>query len=172
VSQSVPLYAVMLSVGIVGFISIVVWLAYTFQEVRRRIFEESGKLHQAFTALSVELAAATAAVQHLQLAIAPAAEEIKVNMPGIPKLLEAVARLGQAQLEMQQAARAAAANPFGGRTTGPIPPRDVTAANLEHEVTMMMRTEGCSREEAMLRLNPANSSSVWSGNSVFDGWQR
>ena len=105
----------------------------------------------------------------------PAAEELRQHMPGIPKLLESVARVGQAQLEMVQQQRQEQAertrNPFG-RTAGPMPARDVESANREYEIDQAMRAEGISREEAQLRMNPANTASVWDGDELTRGWAR
>jgi hypothetical protein len=106
--------------------------------------------------------------------LVPASEEVKANMQAVPRLLEAVAKVGQAQLEIAQQQRAEQAekerHPFG-RPNAPVPPRDVAAANMEDEIMQRMRAEGVSREEAMLQMNPANNSSVWSGNSMFEGWR-
>lgn len=122
--------------------------------------------------LAEKMIAGLAPVDRLRESLAPAAEELRANMAGVPKLLEMVAKIGQAQLEIAQQQRAEQQermrNPFG-RTNGPMPPRDVAAANAEHEVQQMMRSEGVSREEALLRMNPANTGSVWDG--LTEGWR-
>jgi hypothetical protein len=105
----------------------------------------------------------TAAVNQLHSVLTQPLTELQTHMASVPKLLEAVAKVGSAQLQMQQ-------NPFG-RRNAPIGQRDVTSANLEHEVQTIMRAEGITREEALMRLNPANAGSMWDGNVLGD-WNR
>ena len=96
----------------------------------------------------------------------------RAQLESVPRLLEAVAKVGATQLDMLQSQRAAQSererNPFG-RSNGPAAPRDVEAANLEHEVDQMVRSQGISREEALLRMNSANESGVWGG--ILKGWR-
>jgi NACalpha-BTF3-like transcription factor len=99
----------------------------------------------------------------------PAAEELRVNMAAVPKLLETVARIGSAQIEMMKARAEEKPNPFG-RPNGPLPPRDPASLNLEYDVSTIMRQKGVSREEALSQLNQANNQSVWEGNTMFQGW--
>ena len=129
------------------------------------------------TACRVEaaLVTASAGVSRVTEALLPAAEAMRANMGAVPSLLEAVAKVGSAQLEvqqrMQQEAEQKKKNPFG-RPNGPVAPRDIEAANAEYDVATMMRAEGISREEAMLRMNPANQSSVWDGGQIFSDWRQ
>jgi hypothetical protein len=169
--MNVPLWLVLAVLGGAAILYALFWCIVALEKSARRTAEQSVKLEQAITTLAVALMQATATLERAREALAPAVEEIKTTMPGIPKLLEAVAKVGSAQLEMLAAQRATQSNPFGGKKNAVIQ-KDVEQANLEYEITNLMRSEGCSREEAMLRLNPANARSVWDSSNVFDGWQR
>lgn len=177
------IYAVLLTIGGLLFCA---GGAFTFYLLWRwvRAIEESARrtcaaiasIDTAITDARVEFKAqATAGCAGLARVcelLAPASAELQANMAAVPKMLEGITKIATAQIEIMQAQRAAATlqqqNPFG-RHNGPIPPRDTEAANLEHQVQQMMRAEGIGREEALLRMNPANAGSVW-GDNVFDGW--
>jgi hypothetical protein len=156
----------------------VLWFLYRFvralEQSAERTKETADTLAAAFVGAEAALKACTAATDQLREALAPAAGELRSNMQAIPKLMEGIGRIATAQLEILQAQRAEheekKKNPFG-KPNAPAPPKDVTGANMEYEVTTMMRAEGISREEALLRMNGANDASVWSGNSVFEGWR-
>jgi hypothetical protein len=161
-NASVPAWVILIVLAGAG----VLWLAWRWSRLR----EQSAR--RTFEALTAN----TAAVIQLREALAPAAEELRSNMAAVPKLLETVAKIGSAQLEIMQAQRAAAeagrqppAPPH--RPNSPIAPRDTTAANLAYDVDQIMRAEGVTREEALMRLNGANEDSVWGGN-LFQDWGR
>ncbi len=185
---AVPLYGVLLVLGGCALL----WLMWRWVKA---IENSAGRIEQADKQLCAALAASSSAMadlreqwvvvaanaDDLQSALvaltgklAPAAADLQTHLAAIPKLLEMVAKVGQLQLEAirQQRAEAEerARNPFG-RATGPLPPRDTAAANLEDQVQELMRAEGIGREEALLRLNPANARSVWEGNKFFEGWR-
>jgi hypothetical protein len=170
-NQSVPLYIVLIVLAGAG----VAYLIYLLTQA----IVSAGRILSALdaTACRVEAALATtsAGVSRAGDALMPAAEALRANMGAVPSLLEAVAKVGQAQLEvqqrMQQESEQKKKNPFG-RANGPSAPRDINAANEEYEVSMMMRAEGITREEAMLRRNPANQNSVWDGGQIFENWSR
>ena len=176
-NQTVPLSVVFLVLGIGAW----AYAVFKFVQVFRDNTAATHELSRAMTFLRGQqdellkaLLSTEKATHFLRDTVTPAAKQIEENMAGVPKLLEMVAKIGTAQLEIMQAQRAAAqkpANPFS-RPNGPMPPRDAAAADLEHEIGQMMRSEGVSREEAMMRLNPANAGSVWDGNSFFQGWNR
>ena len=167
-SESIPLYAVLLILA-AGAGCIILY------RVVSRALESARRMAVAADRLETALATTTAALSRLEAALGPAATELQANMKAVPQLLEAVSRVGQAQLDLLQAQRAAfeqkQKNPFG-RQNAPAAPRDVSAANLEYDIDQLQRAEGISREEAMLRLNPANAGSVWEGNGLFEGWNR
>jgi hypothetical protein len=170
-NQNIPAYYLLIALVVAGAAYFIhKWVAAIQMSIRHTT-EASAKLEADLTALRQSISAAVLEIMKLL----PAAEEIKTNLPGVPKLLEAVARVGQAQLELNAAQRAEQKarqdNPFG-RPNAPAPPRDTAAANLEYEVSQMMRSEGVTREEALLRLNSANADSVWAGGSLLEGWQR
>ena len=167
VNQSIPLSVVLLVLAGGGVFYLVCRWVSAIQKSAQRISESA-------TNLGAALAASTTALNQAIAAFAPVSAEVQSNIAAVPKVLEAITRVGQAQLEIMHAQRAAheqqPANQFG-RPNGPIPPRDTDAANLEYEVNQMMRAEGISREEAILRMNPANQGSVWDGNEAFKGWR-
>ena len=174
-NASVPLSVVLLALAgaVVSYLIYKVVKSITVSALK--VGEAADRLEAALAAGTVALAAVTTATDQLRASLAPAAEELRTNMSALPKLLEAVARVGQAQLEITQAQRAEQEerkkNPFG-RPNAPMAQRDTAAANMEYEVQQTMRAEGISREEALLRMNPANSASVWEGNGLFEGWGR
>ena len=170
-NTAVPLYIVLIAMAGAG-------VAYLIYRLTQAIVS-AGRILAALeaTACRVEaaLATASAGVGRAAEALLPAAEAMRANMGAVPSLLEAVVKVGQAQLEvqqrMQQEADQKKKNPFG-RSNGPVAPPDVERANQEYEITMMMRSEGISREEALLRMNPANQGSVWDSGQIFDGWRQ
>lgn len=182
-NANVPLSFILIGVAV----GLALWLVYRWISAlslsAQRTREASVKLDadvvllsQAVASASAALASATAATDKVREMLAPASEELKKHIAGVPALLQMVAKIGEAQLNIMQAQRAEQKerqqNPFG-RPNAPVPPRDTTAANLEHDVTTIMRTEGITREEALMRLNGANADSVWAaGNSLFEGWNR
>lgn len=154
-TQAIPLYIVLLiavALALVWFIHY--WVSRSIESARRT------------EAAVNQLSQAAANIRDHLEAIS---KELTNYMPQIPKLLDAVAQVGNAQLTALEEQRKRAANPFG-RRTGPVVDRDVAAAEREHEITEMMRAEGVSREEAELRINPANEQTVW-GGGIFDGWR-
>ena len=188
--QSIPLYIVMIGLAATGVLYLLHrWIA-SIQKSAGRISDSNDNLlseinavarelnavrislSAAVDALCQEMAATAAAVDKGKEVVLPAAEALR---SAVPNLLEAVAKVGQAQLEvqqrMQQEVEQKKKNPFG-RPNGPAAPPDVERANQEYDITMMMRAEGISREEALLRMNPANNSSVWDGGQIFDGWRQ
>jgi hypothetical protein len=122
--------------------------------------------------VAAALALTNDSVKELQKSLAPAAAALQANLAGIPILLENVAKVGQAQLELLQRQRAEAVekakSPFG-RPNAPQAPRSTEGANAEYEIQQRMRAQGIGREQAMLEMNPANESSVWDGISTA-GW--
>ena len=202
--QSIPLYIVMIGLAVAGVLYLLHrWIA-SIQKSAGRISDSNDNLLSAINVVAgelnavrislsaaadalcqemaasagraeVALATASAGMSRAGDALMPAAEALRANMSAVPSLLEAVAKVGQAQLEvqqrMQQEAEQKKKNPFG-RANGPAAPRDINAANEEYEVSMMMRAEGITREEAMLRRNPANQSSVWDGGQIFENWRQ
>jgi hypothetical protein len=88
------------------------------------------------------------------------------DMAIMPPLLEAVTKLGHAQLELLERQR----HPFRPPNNNPLPPRDVEAANQEAEIAEIMRSYGVTREEPLLRMNSANGTSVWEGDVMFRNW--
>lgn len=157
---SIPLWAFAAAAAVAA----VLYVMYRFA---RSIERSAGRIEGACSELGATIVATSSTLNQLR-------DQIVTNMGGIPKVLEGVTRIAGAQLEILQAQRAEAdvktQNPFG-RPNGPMPPRDVAAANLEHEVQQMMRAQGMSREEALLHLNPANAGSVWGGGNFFSGWE-
>ena len=170
-NQSIPVYIVLIALAGAGG-------AYLIYRLTQAIMS-AGRMLSALeaTACRVEaaLATASAGVTRATEALLPAAEAMRSNMGAVPNLLEAVAKVGTAQLEvqqqMQQEAEQKKKNPFG-RTNAPAAPRDIESANEEYEVAGMMRAEGISREEALLRRNPANSQSVWDNGQIFSDWRQ
>ena len=161
---TVSLYSVLIVLGVVGF-GYAAWsILYALHLSARRTNEETSKLREA-------VALNTAALVRMTEALAPACDELRTHMMGIPKLLEAVVSVGNAQLEILQGQREVQRNPFG-KPNGPRAPRDVASQNQEFDVRQLQRAEGISREEAMLRMNGANQRSVWEGNDIFEGWNR
>jgi hypothetical protein len=113
-----------------------------------------------------------AVTEQLRSTLAPAADELAKHMTAVPKLLEVIAKVGNAQFEILQQQRADAGNmPPQQRNRTPPTRGDVSSANMEYEVNQLMRAEGVSREEALMRLNGANGDSAW-GSSLLDGWGR
>ena len=188
--QSIPLYIVMIGLAVAGVLYLLHrWIA-SIQKSAGRISDSNDNLlseinavarelnavrislSAAVDALCQEMAATAAAVDKGKEVVLPAAEALR---SAVPNLLEAVAKVGQAQLEvqqrMQQEVEQKKKNPFG-RPNGPAAPPDVERANQEYDITMMMRAEGISREEALLRMNPANGQSVWDSGQIFDGWRQ
>ena len=107
------------------------YLGYRFVQViesTRRILEVN---REATVRLEV-------ALNQVSEVVSPAVEEFRANMASVPKLLEAVTKVGEAQLRVAQQQRA--------------------------------EQEQRAREEAVMRLNPANAQSVWDNDSVFTGW--
>ena len=166
-NQMVPLYAVLLIVAAGGLLWLVRLCVSAISRSVNSLIASNEACSKDLKELAQELKAARAQID-------PLLKEAHETMGSIPKLLESVARVGHAQLEVVQQQReehaARARNPFG-RPNAPAPPRDVEAANLEHEVQQMMRAEGVSREEAMMRMNPANTQSVWDGDELTRGWR-
>jgi hypothetical protein len=179
-NASVPISAVLIALAAAGAL----WLAYRWvvrlgagiAGLRDGVAAETAALTQVdaeLAALRSAMATGTAALSQLQQSFAPASEELRTNLASVPRILEMVSKIGSAQLGIMEAQRAEQAerlkNPFG-RPNAPTPQRDTVAANREYDIVTMMRSEGVTREEAELRLNPANDSSVWS-SSVLDGWR-
>lgn len=166
-NQTVPLYIVLLVFGIAG-------AGYVLFRLIRSIEAATRSIRTASEICEASGTKALTAMARIESLIGPASESLKANLSGVPKLLEAVAQVGTAQLEIMQRQRAAEMeakkNPFG-KGNAPMPPRDVEAANLEDEVNQLMRSQGMSREEALLRMNPANAGSVWDGDNLFRGWK-
>lgn len=52
-------------------------------------------------------------------------------------------------------------HPFGTPTTAPMQPAAPHDAELEYQIQQLMKSRGVTREQALVELNPANSSSVW-----------
>jgi hypothetical protein len=160
-NQAIPLYVV-LSAAAAG---VLLWLINRWVS---SIIQSARRMADSIVEFQADLKTARAAIQ-------PAVEDARANLAAVPKLLEAVAKIGSAQLETAQRQRAEqeerARNPFG-RNNAPAAPRDTTAANMEYEVQQAMRAEGISREEALLRANPANEKSVWDGDAMFSGWRK
>ena len=189
-NQSVPLYTILIGLAVAGLLYLLYKaisrieksagrISASNEELLSAIARVSGELDAvrislsaAADALCQEMAATAAAVDKGKEVVLPAAEALR---SAVPSLLEAVAKVGNAQLEvqqrMQQDAEQKKKNPFG-RPNGPVAPRDIEAANAEYDVATMMRAEGMSREEAMLRMNPANQSSVWDGGQIFNDWRQ
>ena len=173
-NQSVPLYVVLLILTGGGAAYLLYRLWRAFDQSARRIADASAVVSAAMNRLEEALITNSARATRLEAALTPAAAELQASMAAVPKLLEAVAKVGSAQLEIMQAQRASHAErqapPFG-KPNVPIPPRDVESANQAYEVDQMVRAQGISREEAMLRMNPANAGSVWNGDQMFAGWR-
>jgi hypothetical protein len=152
-NQAIPLYVVLIVAGAAGLLYLVHhWVCYVKESAQR------------MKGLQEAIEAQTVALNEIQEALSgAAAKEMGEHLAAVPKLLDAVAKIGGAQLEILQTQRP-------HRPNTPTPPRDNAAANLEQEITDMVRSEGCSREEAMLRLNPANDQTVW-GNAFYQGWR-
>ncbi len=174
---AIPVWIVLVTmisvVVIMGIIRVITAIQSSIQQISvsiDRAVVSNEKLATHLDAVLAALISLSATVHKLQETFVPASEEMRANMVGVPKLLEAVARVGQAQLEFTQVERERVRNPFG-RTNAPAAPRDTVQANLEFEIQQMQRAEGISREEALMRLNPANSQSVWGGgDGLFSGW--
>jgi hypothetical protein len=151
-TQPVPLYAVLVALAI----GVVLWLIHRWVtglvQSARRMEAGLAETRQVLQALGSQLVPACAAVQG--------------HLPLVPQLLEAVARVGNAQLEALQQQKP------GFKPGAPLPQRDVEAANREFEIDQMMRAEGISRAEAEMRANPANQQSVWEAGGMFEGWGR
>lgn len=177
-TQAVPLYIVLIIVAAFA----AAWLLHRWvraiEESARRTLEASARLEAALGRVEKNLDELRLSLDLLRTAIGSAsswtAEKIQPHLEAVPKLLETVARVGNAQLAVAQQQRAEQQererNPFG-RANSAAPQRDVAAAEMEHEITQIMRSEGISREEAMLRMNPANTGSVWEGNGLLEGWR-
>lgn len=101
----------------------------------------------------------------------PELRRVVGHLETVPRLLEAVGKIGRAQLAIleKQGIEQQKANPFG-RNTAPAPPKDYVGANMEDEIHELMRTNGWSREVAMLQLNSANNASPW-GDGLMDNWR-
>ena len=189
-NQSVPLYTILIGLAVAGLLYLLYKAISRIEKSAGRISASNEKLLSAIArvsgeldavrislsaaadALCQEMAATVAAVDKGKEVVLPAAEALR---SAVPSLLEAVAKVGHAQLEVQQQMRQDAEqkkkNPFG-RPNGPAAPQDIEASNAEYDVATMMRAEGISREEAMLRMNPANQSSVWDGGQIFSDWRQ
>lgn len=180
---TISLAGLLIGIAVLGLAGLLIYLTYhvvkSINESAQRTCEAAerlavvmGGLRETFGSMVLNC---STAVNQLRDTVGPAAAELQTNMAAVPKLLEAVARVGQAQLEIMQAQRAAGQakhdNPFG-RPNGSMPPKDIEAANLEYEVGEIMRSQGVSREQALMQLNPANIGSVWDGGGVLDGWMR
>lgn len=172
-NQSIPLQTLLILLACAGGLYLIFRFVRALEKSADNTKETADTLAAAFLGAKKILEDSTAATNQLRAALAPACEELKTNMAGVPRLLEMVAKIGSAQLEIMQQQRAEQAerlrSPFG-KSTGPTPPRDAAAANLEYEATRMMRADGISHEEALLRMNPANAQSVWENNGLFEGW--
>lgn len=167
-TQAVPLYIVL----IIAAVLVGGWLIYHWV---RAIEESARRTLEAGARLDAALGRVEKSLDELRISVDRTSEKVQPHLEVVPKLLETVARVGNAQLAVAQQQRAEQQererHPFG-RPNTPTPPRDVAAAEMEHEITQMVRSEGISREEAMLRMNPANAGSVWEGNGILDGWRQ
>jgi hypothetical protein len=122
----------------------------------------------AVSSVEVEIKALNAAIGATIERLGPAAEVLKLNMAGVPLLLEQVAKIGSAQLEVM---KGQSAHPFGKASGAPNSVRDQGLAEKEYRIAQMMQS-GMSREQAEIQINPVNGESVWDagGKSVFDRW--
>ncbi|MGE5726937.1 MAG: hypothetical protein ACM34G_17285 [Acidobacteriota bacterium] len=168
-NQAVPVWGVVLAaVGLfIGFV-LHRWVTSLVNSAQRMI-DGHTELCRRLEALDNSLDCLREACNHLAKQLSD--ESLRSQFALVPKLLETVVRVGNAQLEIAQAQRRQQQNPFG--QSNRMPPRDVEAANQEDRIQEMMRGEGITREEALLRLNPANMGSLWEGSQAqpwFDGW--
>ena len=177
-NQSVPLYMVLAVVGVNAGV-LVLYLVHRWlnglSARLKAVADSMLEADQTLETVNASLGDLRHMLEPVLKCVTDAAEEFTEHMPGIPKLLEGVSRIGQAQVEVLQQQRRDQAerekNPFG-RTSGPLPPRDVEAANQEHQIQEIMRATGASREEVLLQMNPANTASVWDGDRLTEGWGR
>lgn len=152
-NPSVPLYPLLVAV-------LVLLVLYAVVRAATFLAQSAGRTQGTIQANTAAIAGLVAKL-----------DEAGKQLAAVPKLLEAVMKIGDAQLQTLQAQRQTGQqNPFG-RPTGPLPPRDVDAANMEHEIGEIMRSEGVTREEALMRMNGANGRSVWDSNAVFQDWR-
>jgi hypothetical protein len=157
-NTSIPLPIVLMSV-------LAVALIYAASRAVAAVLASARRTAEAIEANTVALNEIQEALAGLKGDIGEASKLLQ----SVPKLLEAVTRIGDAQLQiMQSQAQQQSSNPFPRGNT-PLPSRDVEAANLEHDISQMMRAEGITREEALMRMNGANDSSVW--DTMGQGWR-
>lgn len=136
------------------------WTAISLSAQRTR--ERYEALQKAYENLAEKLGV-------LAQGLAPAAEAMRSNMAGIETLMQGVAKIASAQLEILQRSTVPPGNPFG--RVNKVPQRDATDANQEHAIQQEIKAYGISREEAQMRMNGANDQSVY-GESFFDNWRR
>lgn len=174
-SLNVPVGVLYVLLGCIALIALRI-IVNSLVEAIRQAANELTLCRNQVIALSELISAHTKAMD-LNLAtllgsIQPASDEIKLHLAGVPKLLEGVTRLGGILVQLIQQVRRAdqdrQKNPFG-RNPAPTPMRDEGLAEIEHEVTAIMRSEGISRDEALLRMNQANGETVWN-NEIMRGW--
>ncbi len=187
-NQSIPLYSVLIAAAVAAGIWAVLRWVRALENSAQRSATSAGELAEAVRAATATLsalnnssddlrealeAAPAVIVGKLSAEIAPALGEVRAHLAGVPAMLEGLARVSSAQLDILNAQRAAAMekerNPFGGRTNSPFTPKDATAADMEYEISERMKS-GMTREQAMMEMNTANADSVWAGNSMFTGW--
>jgi hypothetical protein len=174
-NQQLPAYMVVLLFAT----AIMVWILFV---LARRLWRWMDSLNKNIAAVHFQTHAFMGVVGSVQIQIeslnatlgatseklGPAAEALKSNMAGVPLLLEHVAKIGSAQLEVM---KGQSAHPFGKASGAPNSARDQGLAEKEYRIAQMMQS-GMSREQAEIQINPVNGESVWDagGKSVFDRW--
>ena len=122
----------------------------------------AARVEEVIARLTPEVIGARQEVKDLRALIAQVtsgsvATELQTNLVALPKIFEAMQKLGEIQFESVKKIVQAAQKVGPSR---PMPVQDVESADREYQIQSRMR-EGISRGQAELELNPANAASPW-----------
>jgi hypothetical protein len=135
---------------------------YFLYRIAQQVTRSAARVEEVIARLMTEVAGARQEVKDLRALIAQVtsgsvATELQTNLVALPKIFEAILKLGEIQFESAKKIGQAAKQLAPSR---PMPAQDVESADREYRIQSRMR-EGVSRGQAELELNPANDASVW-----------
>lgn len=142
---------------------------YLLYRIAQQFTRAVARVQATIAELTPEVAGARQEVKDLRALIAQVtsgsvATELQTNLVALPKIFEAMQKLGEIQFEsVKKIVQTAQRVP-----SRPEPARTVEDADREYLIQGRMR-EGVSRGQAELELNPANEASVWDTFNMSGG---
>lgn len=158
--------------SVLAIVGISAACAYFLVRAIREITAASRRVVEGLAKLTVEVAGAREEVKDLRSLMVQATSgwdklngsmvlignELQTSLAALPKIMEAMIKLGEMQYEAYKRLNRMADQKRPG---SPMPLPDPDAADREYRIQTEMRERGISRSQAEIEMNPANEVSVW-----------